>query len=385
MKNIFNSTFLTLVAFALLSSCNPKNEHDISHRIVYAVQNADTYAGSMSDPVTLSLNSDEWDDMLDQFCDYVESGNTVTFYNTDNAQFRGGQSNGMSQKSSTKASNNIKTTDREEMKKWCRKMEEAGLTVVMAYDSGTGTWSGYAYSLPPSMAAQVKVYKSSYNYNGDEMDIILTVDTVLHRMYATSATGGFGVMMHMGINVYNYFNAQQSSYEYNPSWTYMLMQNTFNGSLSDAIHYAIPDAPGYCFSTSSFSMRVLDNQIGSYQMVSEMNFVETAQYETWVCEEPQFSIVMHVDRNTLDTASYTFSGYISFQIEESTGSLPEEFSVLGGPFHINGGGSSSMDGNGESFEIMILSDTDENCSVELVSDDLVIWHMGGRNFIFHRM
>ena len=80
----------------------------------------------------------EFDALLDRFCDYVEDGKKVSFYNslltgtshaTDGVTFS--------------------TSDREEMKAWMKAMEDDGKTVTVTYDSTTGTYNGMAYATAP--------------------------------------------------------------------------------------------------------------------------------------------------------------------------------------------------------------------------------------------
>lgn len=377
MKNTFRIITVALFAITFFGSCNHTEKQEATHRIIYAVQNSDTYAGSMSAPTQLSLSDEEWDNMLDQFCDYVASGNTVTFYNTDNAQFSNPHSGAMKAKSSTKESNNIKTNSREEMKNWCRRMEEAGLTVVMDYDSKTGTWSGYAYSLPPSMAGQIKTYICPISDVMGDYTIIMTVDTVLHKMYVTSAIGGFGIDVNIGVNNYKYFNPADSGMSVNPAWTYIYMNSLISDSAQNGRHFAITTAPAYCFMSPSFSMVPL------YNVNNQLNFSETSQYETWVCEENGFSIVMHVDKTTMDTTSYSFDGQMAIQFSEAMQS--GFLSSIGGLFNIISVGNSNTPGSDENFNISMSGDADNNYGVDLVSDDLVVWHMGDYDLVFHRM
>lgn len=119
----------TVLTFAACSKDDEKVRHE--REIVYTVDNKTT---------TVQLTTDsEWDDLLDRFCDYAENDSKVSFYNA--------KSN--TPKNTTKNVITFSTTSRAEMISWMRRMEEAGKTVTVTFDSGTGTYNGIAYSSAP--------------------------------------------------------------------------------------------------------------------------------------------------------------------------------------------------------------------------------------------
>lgn len=122
--------FVLLVAVICFAACN-KDKEELHHErdIIYTV---DTYT------TTVHLTTEaEWEALLDQFCNYAEEGSTVTFYNANSVA------------TGAKDATHFSTTSRDEMKAWMRQMEEAGKTVTVTFDSGTGTYSGIAYATNP--------------------------------------------------------------------------------------------------------------------------------------------------------------------------------------------------------------------------------------------
>ena len=121
--------FSLLTAMLMFVACTP-DPVEIERDIVYTVDNTTT---------TVHLRNDtEFDALLDRFCDYAESGSTVTFYNANSVA-----------KGSTKDATQFSTTNREEMRRWMRRMENEGRTVTISYDSSTGTYNGMAYTPGP--------------------------------------------------------------------------------------------------------------------------------------------------------------------------------------------------------------------------------------------
>lgn len=106
--------------------------------IVYTIDN---YENS----TTVKSESD-WDELLDQFCDYAEDGKSVTFHNlrSQPTDFYASKSLMHSKEGTTPTT--ITTSSRTEIKTWMRKMEQAGKTVNVTYDRNTGVWSGRAYA-----------------------------------------------------------------------------------------------------------------------------------------------------------------------------------------------------------------------------------------------
>ena len=132
MKQTFRLfSLLTAVALTLVA-CNPDpvEPTNVERDITYTVDGNRT---------TVHLNTEaEFDALLDHFCDYAEGGSTVTFYNANSVA-----------KGSTKDATHFSTTNREEMKRWMRAMENEGKTVTVTYDSETGTYNGMAYAVAP--------------------------------------------------------------------------------------------------------------------------------------------------------------------------------------------------------------------------------------------
>ena len=128
--------FALLAAVLLMAACKPEPVEVLQERdIVYTV-------GTDRNAAHLKTNA-EWDALLERFCTYAEGGSAVTFYNT--------VSHGATvHKAATKDAVTYSTTSREEMKQWMRRMEDAGMTVTVTYDAGTGTWNGMAYASAPS-------------------------------------------------------------------------------------------------------------------------------------------------------------------------------------------------------------------------------------------
>ena len=130
MKHIIRLTAL-LAAVMMLAACIHDPVEVLHEReIVYTVDNHTAR-------VHLTTEQ-EFDALLDRFCDYVEDGKTVSFYNslltgtshaTDGVTFS--------------------TSDREEMKAWMKAMEDDGKTVTVTYDRTTGTYNGMAYATAP--------------------------------------------------------------------------------------------------------------------------------------------------------------------------------------------------------------------------------------------
>lgn len=376
--NIF--ILASLLAFGL-SSCRHTENEGTPHHIIYAVQNANTYAGPMSNPETLTfVDDDAWNQQLESFLDYVQAGNTVTFYNADNALF---MQNGpaMKQKSasgsSPKSSTSIKTRDRNEMKEWCRRMEQEGRTVVMDYDRNTGTWSGYAYALPPAMASQVKTYACNLSGIAPDFVVLLTADTVKNRIYSSSNLF-MPDYFNLGVVSYNHFNPADSGIAAQNGYTYLYMSSLLNGQPINGFHYAVPTA-NFNFQSNTFSINNLD-LAGGGMPVSSLDFSTTTDYETWVCEENGYNIVLHIDRSTIDPSSYSFSGYMVLQMNNP--SIP---TICGEVFIVSQGAGSGT-GCDENISLNYGNGGgDAECGVELVSDELVVWHFGSESWVFCRL
>ena len=132
MKRIFKLTAL-IAAILTLAACNKEKDEPTNDRyIVYTVDERTT---------TVHLTTEEeFDALLESFCDYAESGSFVSFHNARR---------GAVKSLTAKSASNFSTTNRAEMKRWMRQMEEAGKTVTVTYDSSTGTYNGTAYANAP--------------------------------------------------------------------------------------------------------------------------------------------------------------------------------------------------------------------------------------------
>ena len=133
-RNVLITALLAALCFV---ACKPDPiEVQRVRDIVYTVDNSTT---------TVHLTTEEeFDALLDRFCDYAEGGSMVSFYNANNVQ--GSKSR---IQSSPKEGTTYSTTSREAMKRWMRQMEEAGKTVTVSYDPSSGTYHGEAYATAP--------------------------------------------------------------------------------------------------------------------------------------------------------------------------------------------------------------------------------------------
>lgn len=374
--------FILSLALAMalgFSSCR-ENKNDNNRNIIYALQSSNTYDGPMSDPASLSLqNDDEWDEQMESFLDYVQAGHTVTFFNSDKAQFKQhGSAPKLKAAGGPKKSNSIKTTSRDEMKQWCKRMEQEGLTVVMDYDDKTGTWNGYAYALPPSMAAQVKTY--ACNLGSDvlgDYSLFITADTVKNRIYVTSSLL-LNDQFNLGVVTYNHFNPADSGFVANGNNSYLYMTSTLNGMPTNGMHYAVLNNSNFNFQNDAFTLVNLDTQNDPYAL-NNFSFNVTTNYETWVCEENGYSIVLHIDRSTVSSNSYSFTGYIVLQMDDPV------FPFISGPVTIISDGAGSGTDCDENISLSYGSGDDAECGVELVSDQLVVWHFGDESWTFIRL
>ncbi len=122
-----------LAAVLTFAACEKENKDSDTHErdIVYTVD---------EDRHDAHLTTDaEFDTLLEEFCDFAQEGSTVTFYNALKTQ-----NSKLKTKNSSKEVT-YRTTSREEIKRWMRRMEDEGKTVTITYDSHTGTYNGLAY------------------------------------------------------------------------------------------------------------------------------------------------------------------------------------------------------------------------------------------------
>lgn len=363
----------------LTSACKHNNSTEATETttIVYSVQNADIYAGHMSDPVAVAVEGDEeLDNLLDQFCDRVAAGYTVTFYNPSAGDLQ--QTKSTKSKDSNNGQQSISTTSRDELKAWCSKMEKAGRTVVISYDDKTGIWNGYAYAIGPSSSSQMSTFVA--NYSAKDFVTLLTADPANGKLYITSQNNGLWLpIVNQGIVVYNAFNAADSGFAEDNAATMLFVRNLLDNNYSYPSHYKIPDCQNFNFDVPSFSMLYMDKQNGYQNVADELHFSQTSQYETWVCDENEMNIVMHVDRSTIDTTSYTFSGL--FAVQTNSDMVP----IINGDISIHGGELSGVEGDGESCVIFVSDGSDYSFGVERITDDYVIWNIMDTQLRFVRI
>lgn len=122
--------FTLLAAVLTFAACKPEpNEVLYERNIVYYVDGENHYATGHSEG--------QWNALLDRLLEQAAGGSIVTFYN-ENIQ---------PTPSKRKENVTFSTTSREEMKDWCTRMEDAGMTVTITYNTETGVWNGIAYAV----------------------------------------------------------------------------------------------------------------------------------------------------------------------------------------------------------------------------------------------
>jgi tetratricopeptide (TPR) repeat protein len=110
---------------------------DQGRDIYYTVSDGSSVSGFSGTTAHINTN-DEFDALLDRFCDYTQNGEQVMFCGSHPASH--------TKASSSDTPTSITTTDREELKVWMKEMEKAGKTVQITYNEDNGTWSGRAYA-----------------------------------------------------------------------------------------------------------------------------------------------------------------------------------------------------------------------------------------------
>ena len=190
MKTTIN-LFAIMAALLCLTSCAPEAPQMQHVRDI-------TYTVDEQTTTVHLLTEEEFETLLDHFCDYAESGSTVTFYNTNHAS-----------KGASKELVNYSTTSREEMKAWMRQMEDEGMTVTVTYDSSTGTYNGMAYATAPQQEGcytGVLVYYEDYLPDQQIMSLQVSADNILliHNNYSLYEDGYLeldGITYHVGDTV----------------------------------------------------------------------------------------------------------------------------------------------------------------------------------------
>lgn len=142
MKRILTG-ILGILGFVGMTGCEKEQAADggrqsAEREIFYTV--SDGTGMSVLEGTTVQVTSEEdFDTLLDRFCNYAEEGEQVMF--CGNRQDAVG-----SKGNASDTPTSITTTDREELKAWMKEMEKAGKTVRVTYDDNNGTWSGTAYA-----------------------------------------------------------------------------------------------------------------------------------------------------------------------------------------------------------------------------------------------
>ena len=126
------------MAVAMMAvACRPEVVETLNERdIFYTVNEVPGMPGMSGTSVHLNTDS-EFDALLDRFCDYTVGGKQVVFCSSSRVETKEGAGT---------TPTTITTADREQLKAWMKKMEQAGKTVVVTYDDGSGTWNGTAYA-----------------------------------------------------------------------------------------------------------------------------------------------------------------------------------------------------------------------------------------------
>lgn len=132
MKKILRLTTL-LAAVLLTTACDKESQTLPQERDIIYTVDAERHGAHLK-------TDTEWEELLDAFCNYAEEGSTVSFHNINSQPTKGAR------KEVT-----YRTTSREEIKRWMRKMENEGRTVTVTYDSAHGTWNGVAYATAPQV------------------------------------------------------------------------------------------------------------------------------------------------------------------------------------------------------------------------------------------
>lgn len=193
MKTIVKLFTLLTVALAM-TSCSKEDVQAVAEDVTVSNETGYTItyiAGERATSVRIA-NDEEKEALLDRFCDLAQEGLAVTFRNESPASSAG---------KASKEPTTISTTDREEMVRWMARMEDAGMTVTVTYDSETGRWHGTAYctTAPAQQAAGRRlsrityqkeaggVYSAIYNYtwNGD---LLTRVDIEEGDLYSSRRT-----------------------------------------------------------------------------------------------------------------------------------------------------------------------------------------------------
>jgi hypothetical protein len=197
MKHTLKLTAM-LAAVLMLAACN--KEKELTPDTVATTQERDITYTVADRTTTVHLETDtEFEALLVQFCNYAQQGDSVTFYNAN----RGNK--GVAAKDVATYS----TTNREEMIRWMRQMEEAGKTVTITYDPNTGSYNGMAYSPgtpPPNPSFP---YNDRYPFNGTYVPL---EELLVNGVWETSTdTSGYVDFHALGDVVRSYGVTEQGS------------------------------------------------------------------------------------------------------------------------------------------------------------------------------
>lgn len=268
MKHLFKLMAI-IVAVTCAVSCKPdpttdpnQNWDEGGQTIAYTV---DCNISSMT------LYSDaEWDDFMGKLLDLAQEGRAVSFYNTDRASLS------KSASGSSKAEKTFTTTDRQQMKDWCRKMEAEGKTVTIVYNKNTGVWSGTAYArLSREEAPALDEDYYYYGPGGDKKQCEIDTSSVYVAMSELADSVLLKQLMAMGDALRIYGNVIIVE---NLSVSYSTLQTMLENSgqlelLSPAIqHQSYPDPTihAYSYPDSTVFALVEYSNIGRFhQMVRE--------------------------------------------------------------------------------------------------------------------
>lgn len=270
-----------LLAFWTAVLCFTACDPDIirERTIIYTVSDYsdNTFYSENVTSATVHLSTEsQWQDLLDQFCDFAEDGNTVTFRNANRAS------------KGTKETTTFSTTNREEMKRWMSRMEDQGMTVTVTYDRTTGTYYGRAYvNVQPPLSSSALL---TYECDGmTSMGMIMSFDTVNHRVYCSCHYLPF-------ITDPLYFTTTGGVYEYvpcesvNTPYAYWLI-----GSMGDTA------GPFYLQFGNSFEVGGADTL--TFDLITNhtpFTLVRTNEWQTYLCIDMGLDIVMHVCSNVYD-------------------------------------------------------------------------------------
>ena len=297
-RNVLITALLAALCFV---ACKPDPiEVQRVRDIVYTVDNSTT---------TVHLTTEEeFDALLDRFCDYAEGGSSVTFHNTKASK-------------SAKEATTFSTTNREEMKAWMRRMEDEGKTVTVTYDPATGTYNGMAYTNAPQPQPQPQLEPTHVpvpHPNGGVLTyvcdappmwrVILSIDTVNNLMYATMFDSiyiyvGRHILAPEGICRYHWFNSVDSNYGSYSDRGWLFIQS-INEPERLGNHFYIT---GNLDFGDGFTLHFADFHNMDLLTVDEFEFVRVDNFPLSVHRSNECDIIVHTHDNTFEGQSYVFS------------------------------------------------------------------------------